>query len=451
MRRWGVGEGPGVAVEPSGRQNRRGPCPCERGAPLAACCLPWEEAFQRLTARLVGYAEGPELSSHHARAAAVFWNMEPPRRPPAHGGFGGRLHFLEWLLHGYQPSRQGGPPLARFADAAAGLTPHEEDLLLALLLAPMRLYEVTEPRGWRGLLLRDVQAGTEHSIGPLTLRTPPIRGDLLIARLLSAGRLGRPGLSVLLLPGGAREELLAYLRTAFRLTQTGRHVSLEDFLDRSTYLYHHFHLLRGRALGGRVVETVRPFAYAPAATHYRGTDAARIRAVLDRQSDLEPAPGHPGEHTYAWIERGTGCVRASLHLSRPTLLIRADTAEDAAEIRRLVEDWLRGLLEESAEEHRAVAADARAESERAERGPAGSRFVRRVLARWAGTPHPALGDRAPLEVCGSRRGRQQAEALLALLERDLARSKRQGGVWAETGAVREALGLTPSPVAASRR
>jgi hypothetical protein len=438
-------------VEPSGRQNRRGPCPCERGTPLAACCLPWEQAFQRLAARLVGYAEGPEVSSHQARAAAVFWNMEPPRRPPAHGGFGGRLHFLEWLLHEYQPSRQGGSPLARFADAAAGLTPHEEDLLLALLLAPMRVYEVTEPRGWRGLMLRDVQAGTEHSIGPLALRALPIRGDLLVARLLSAGRLGRPGLSVLLLPGGAREELLAYLRTAFRLTQTGRHVSLEDFLDRSTYLYHHFHLLRGRALGGRVVETVRPFAYAPAAALYRGTDAARIRAVLDRQPDLEAKPGHAGECAYAWVERATGCVRGSLRLSPPELLVRAETAEDAAELRRLVEEWLRGLLEGAAEDRGAAAGEARAQSERAPRGPVGGRFIRRLLDRWAGTPHPALGDRTPLAACASRRGHQQVEALLAGLERDLARSKRQGGAWAETGGLREALGLGPSSVAPGRR
>ena len=438
-------------MELPGRQNRHRPCPCERGVPLAACCLPWEEAFQQLAARLVRYAEGPGLASHQAQAAAVFWNMEPPRRPPAHGGFGGRLHFLEWLLHEYQPSRQSGPPLERFADAIAGLTPREEDLLLALLLAPMRLYEVTEPRGWRGVVLRDVQAGAEQAIGPLALRTLPIRGDLLITRILSVGRLGRPGLSVLLLPGGAREELLAYLRTAYRLTQTGRHVSFEDFLDRSTYLYHHFHLLRGRALGGRVMETVRPFAYAPAAALYRGTDIARIRAVLDRQPDLELGPGTPGERSYAWIERSTGCVRGSLLLSSPGLLVRADTAEDAAEVRRLAEELLRGLLEGVAEDRTPATGDAQAESDEAERGPTGGRFLRRMLDRWADTPHPALGDRPPLAACASRAGRQQVEALLGVLERDLARSKRQGRVWAETGAVRVALGLAPPSAAPSRR
>jgi hypothetical protein len=431
-------------VEPAGRHNRRGPCPCGSRIPLGVCCLPREEAFQRLAARLVRYAEGPALAGHQSRGAAIFWNLEPPRRPATHGGFGGRLHFLEWLLHEYRPAGQGWPALARFADGSADLTPPEEALLLGLLLAPTRLYEVAESRGWRGYVLRDVLAGVEQTIGPLALRVPPIRGDLLITRVLGGGRLGRPGLSALLLPGGAREELLAYLRAAFRLTQTGRHVSFEDFLDRSTYLYHHFHLLRGRPLGGRLLETVRPFAYAPAVLLYRGSDMARMRAVLDRQPDLEPEAGTPGERTYAWIERSSGCLRGSLRLSPAGLLVCADTAEDAAEVRRLAEEWLRGLLAGSAEERSPEGGGPGGAREPAGPGPAGGRFLRRALDRWAGMPHPALGERTPLAACASRAGRQRVEALLGLLERDLARSKRQGGAWAETGPVREALGLGPS-------
>jgi hypothetical protein len=438
-------------VESSGRQNRRGPCPCERGLPLAACCLPWEEAFQRLVARLVLFAEGPALAQQRARAATIFWNMEPPRRPPTHGEFGGRMHFLEWLLHEYQPPRQSGPPIARFADAAAGLTPQEEALLLGLLLAPMRLYEVTEPRGWRGVVLRDVQAGAEQTIGPLALPVLPIRGDLLVARLLSVGRLGRPGLSALLLPGGAREEMLAYLRTAFRLTQSTRHVPFEDFLDRSTYLFHHFHLLRGRALGGKVVETVRPFAYAPTEVLYRGTQRARIRAVLDRQSDLEPGPGTPGARSYTWIERSSGCVRGSLHLSSSELLVRADTGEDAAGIRCLVEEWLRGLLEGATEEQAPADESGREKRVESEHAPAGSGFVRGMLERWADTPHPELGDRPPRVASAARGARQQVEGLLASLERELARSRRQGGAWSEIEPLREALGLVPPPAVLSRR
>jgi hypothetical protein len=438
-------------VEAYGRRKRRGPCPCERGAPLAACCLPWEEAFQRLAARLIRHGEGLSLRPQYIRAAAVFWNTEPPRRPPAHGVFGGRLHFLEWLLHEYEPSRQSGSPLARFADEASGLAPEEEALLLALLLAPMRLYEVTEPRGWRGVVLRDVLAGTEQTLGPLALRVTPIRSDLLIARLLPVGRLLRPGLSMLQLPGTAREELLAYLRTAYRLTQTGRHVAFEDFLDGSTYLYHHFHLLRGRGMGGRVEATTRPFAFAPREVVYRGLDAPRIRAVLDRQPDLEPGPGPAGERSYAWIDRASGCVRGSLELSPRSLRVRADTGEDATEIRRHAEEWLRGLLVGEPTEDGPPAASEWEPPGEAEREPAGRRFLRRMLGRWTDAPHPALGDRSPQAACGSRRGREQVETLVAALERDLARCKRQGRAWADVAGVREVLGLGPAPAAPGGR
>jgi len=435
-------------VEASGRRARGGPCPCGRGASLGACCLPWEEAFQRLVARLVRQAEDPALRAHRAQAAEVFWNADPPRRPPTHGAFGGRLHFLEWLLHEYQPSRGSGPGLARFAEDTSGLTAAEEALLFGLLLSPLRLYEVTEPRAGRGVVLRDVFAGQEQVLGPLALRASFIRGDLLIARLLPVGRLLRPGLSLLLLPGAAREELVAYLRTAYRLAQRGRHVAFEDYLETSTYLYHHFYLLRGRALGGRVEATVRPFAYAPREVFFRSADPVRIRAVLDRQADLEPGPT---ERDYQWIERSSGCVRASVRLSAEGLRIRADTAEDAAEIRRQVGEWLRGLLDGAPEERASVEAGEREGQVDGEGGAAGYGFVRRMLERWADAPHPALGDRSPRTACGSRRGRGQVEEALASLERELARCKRQGRAWADVGGLRESLGLGPAPGPSSGR
>jgi hypothetical protein len=252
---------------------------------------------------------------------------------------------------------------------------------------------------------------------------------------------------MLLLPGAAREELLAYLRATFRLAQSGRHVAFEDFLDGSTYLYHHFHLIRGRALGGRVEETVRPFAFAPREVLYPGPDAARIRAVLDRQSDLDARAAAAGGRSYAWIDRTSGCVRASLDLSAQGLRIRADCEEDAAEIRRHAEVWLRGLLVDEPADHSPPAVGEQEPPGEAERGAAGRRFLRRMLGRWAATPHPALGDRSPQAACGSRRGRGQVEELLGGLERNLARCKRQGRAWADVAGVREALELGPAPAA----
>jgi hypothetical protein len=362
----------------------------------------------------------------------------------------GSLRFLEWLLCDYAPSRRDGTLLGRLADEAAELPPSEASLLLALFVAPVRAYEVGEILGPQGVMLKDILGGSEHRAGPFGLPRELIRSDIVIGRFFHVGRLWRPGPTVMRLAAPARGELLAYVRTVYQMARPGRHVSLEDFLDGSPELYHHFFQLRGDSLAGREICTVRNEAYAPGRVRLEGTDSARIRAVLERQPDLVPVAS-PAQGWYSWIRADDGVSRATVGQDERGVEIRADTRMDLAEASRILARALQGLVqgrpaEEVPAQTRSTPVGGGAEE------PAGTAFLRRTFASWAETTQPLLSDRTPAEACQSQAGRLEVAALLTRLERDLARHKRLGRAWVDLEPLRDSLGAAdPSVSAAPRR
>ncbi|MFB3817084.1 MAG: hypothetical protein ACE147_05410 [Candidatus Methylomirabilales bacterium] len=425
------------------RAQRHAACACGRGQPFAACCALWEEAFQKLAARLIAFAHLPPLRPRVEEAETVF-DPAGVHRDPTHRL--GDLRFLEWFLHDFEPEPGRGTLLGEFADRTGPLPWHEAQLLFGLLLAPLRGYQVAETLGPRGLLLRDLASGAEGPAGPLGVPDTAIRSDLLVGRLVGLGSGRRPGLSLLRLPASAREELMAYLRAAYRMARPGRHVSFEDFLDGGAHLYHHFFESRGRALAGEAVGTARPEAHAPGLARYAVQDEARVRAVLARQPEIEaPAAEADG---FVWLDLASGTARARLRLAAQRLEVGADTREALRDVRRFVEGALRGLIQLPPALELAPPATSPAEA--AER-PRGARFLRRALAHWPDTPAAALQGRTPRAALGTRTGRQEVEALLLALERDLARQKRLGRAWAEVGPLRAALGLGEEPPPAAPR
>ena len=329
----------------SATRQRQAPCPCGSRHALVDCCLLWEATLQRLISRMIVFAGMPRIVRHEASAAAIFWNTQRPLQPGKGQTAAESLRFLEWFLHDYAALSGCGPLLAEFADGAARLTREEESLLLTSLLAPVRAYEVTETLGPRAILVKDLLTGAERRVGPLGLADPPIRSDVVICRLLRLGRLTRLGASYLVLPAAGREEMLAYLRTAYRLARPARHVSLEDFLDGSPHLYHHFFLHRGRDLGGRARETLRHVPFAPGRMIYRGADASRIRASLDRQPDLEREARSDEETRYAWVDPERAIPRAIVLLRSGEVEVSTDTQEDLTDATAFLEPCLRGLTQ----------------------------------------------------------------------------------------------------------
>jgi SEC-C motif len=429
---------------------RRAPCPCGSGQRLATCCLPWEEAFQRLVGRLLSFAALPRIRRHEATAATLFWDIQGAVRPGKGLGPQGGLRFLEWFLHDYSPGRGEGTLLAGFADAAAGLGPPEEHLLLASLLAPVRAYEVTDTPGSR-ILVTDLLTGGQRLVGPLGLPGPRIRSDILICRLLPLGRLVRPGAGLLLLPAACREELLVYLRSAYRVARPARHISLEDFLDGSCHLYHHFFLVRGRNLGGLAEETLRFDPFAPGRMIYRADDFSRILAALGRYPELERDEAEGDEVRYACVDIERTVTRATLRLRAGEVELRADSREDLAAARGFLETALRGLIHPVEEQVTDPADSFSKETRRPGSGILGESFLAQYMDRWAETPSPVLDHRTPRDAMRFRAGRQRVVSLLADLERDMSRQKRLGRGWVDITSLREQLGLVSGPREGDRK
>ncbi|HSD50783.1 MAG TPA: hypothetical protein VLG48_05190 [Candidatus Methylomirabilis sp.] len=439
-------------MPPSSRLQRHASCPCGSGRILSACCLPWEEAFQRLIARLVAFVARPRIRRQENRAAGLFWNTERPLQPGKGQAAAENLRFLEWFLHDEPTPRGRGPLLGEFADTAVGLCAREEELLFGLLLAPVRPFEVTESADPRGVLvIKDLLAGAERAMGPFGFTAPPIRSDVLICRLVSCGRLARPGAGLLVLPAASREEVLAYVRTAYRMARPARHVSLEDFLDTSTHLYHHYFLLRGKSQGGRAEETVPRASFAPGWRDYRGKDPARIRASLDRQMELERQTGSRGEVRYAWIDLERAVIRATVSIRQDEIRVTADTGEDLSGAAQFLETCLRSLVEfVGGETLESEDAGWDATPRRASVAP-GTAFLARVLDRWPDSPCPLLEDRTPREAVNSRTSRRQVADILLGMEREFDRLKRLGRAWADLAALREQLDLPTAAAPGPRR
>jgi len=417
---------------------------------MATCCLPWEEALQRLVSRLVASAVTARVRQHEAAGAAIFWNTERPLQPGKGQAANESVRFLEWFLHDYRWHPSGGPLIAEFADAAVDLGAQEEALLFALLLAPVRAYEITEIRAPQRVVVKDLLTGGEHAVGPLGLPQLPIHSDVAICRLLPVGRLVRPGAAILVLPGIGREEMLAYLRTAYRLSRPPRHVPLEDFLDDAVHLYHHFFLLRGRELGGRALETFRLAPFEPGGAIYLGADLPRIRACLDRLSELERQSGTAGELSYVWVDPDCALARASIRLRCGAVAVRAETQGDLTNAKAFFETCLRGLIQPAGEPGSAEGDRPRIEASRPRSGAPGAVFLERMLEGWADVPSPRLEERTPREMCRTRSGRERVEGLLLELERGFARLKRLGRASADVGMLRERLHLPATPPASPR-
>jgi hypothetical protein len=373
----------------------------------------------------------------------VFWNTEITDEAPQGRKAGRDACFIEWFLHDYVAPKRTGSLLAEFADAVDGQSAREEQLLFAMLVTPIRAFEIAEPPGPRGVAVKDLLTGSEWVLGPLGVPEGLIRSDVCVGRLLPVGRLGRPGISLLRLPPGSQGELLAYLRATYRLAQAGRHVSLEDYADGAGHLYHHFFLDRGRELGGRAHRTCRWAPFIDGQLRYRGEETARIRAALNRHPELERVEEREDGARYLWLDRLHGVTGGTVRIRGGEIQACVETEEDLVRLDGVLESCLRGLVRREAVDAALTAAVVPASPARQRVGPAGAAFIRVFLERWPEIPSPTLSDETPREACRSTAGREAVIQLLLGIERTMARQKRLDRAWGEIGPLWERLSLSP--------
>lgn len=431
----------------SGSQRQRhAACACGSGSPLADCCLPWEEAFRCLVGRLAAFSGTEAVRRLAGPAGEVFWKADVLKSAAPGRGAGGDACFSEWFLQDYVAPERSGPLLGEYADAAVGLQAREEQLLFALLLTPTRAFQVMEPPGPRGVLVKDLLTGSEAVLGFLGLPDGLIRSDVCVGRLLPFGRLRRLGVSLLRFPPGSQGELLEYLRAAYRVSRPGRHVSFEDYVDGAAHLYHHFFLDRGRELGGRAHRTSRWVPRAPGSVRYRTIEAARVRAALERQSALELVEEAEGADRYLWLDHVQAVVLGTVLVRPDAIEASAETIDDLEKLAEFLEACLRGLIQRARTDVTPPPAPTFEPSGQSTSTPTGTAFVRRMLDCWAEVPWANLWERTPREACRSQGGCDETIRALLGLERDMARQKRLGRAWGEVDPLWDRLSLArPSP------
>ena len=414
---------------------------CGSGRPLADCCLPLEEAFRRLTARLAAFSGTEMVRRVTGTAGEVYWKADVAKSAAPGRGAGSDACFSEWLLHDYVARDHAGTLLGVFADGATDLGAREEQLLFALLLTPARAFQLMEPPGPRGVLVKDLATGSEAVLSLLGLPDGLIRSDVCVGRLLPFGRLRRIGISLLRFPPGSQGELLEYLRAAYRVSRPGRHVSFEDYVDGAAHLYHHFFLDRGREMGGRAHRTCRWVSFAPGHVRYHTIETARVRAALARQSALELIDEVEGSGRYLWVDQVHAVTLGTVLVHPDAIEVSAETTEDLEKLAEFLEACLRGLIQRVPPDAVGRAAPTSAPVGQATSAPAGTDFVRRMLDHWTDVPWAVLSERTPREVCGSQASRAEVARALLGLERDMARQKRLGRAWGEVEPLWDRLNL----------
>lgn len=416
---------------------RHAPCVCGSRRPLVECCLPWEEAFRSLVARLAAFVEADRVRRLATRAAELFWTAPAPA-----GSEASVACFHEWFLQDYVAPKNTGTLLGEFADASAGLRAHEEQLLFGLLLTPARAFQFMDSPGPRGVLVKDLLMGSEAVVGIFALPDGLIRSDVCVGRLLPFGRFRRVGLSLLRFPADSQGELMAYLRAAYGVSRPGRHVSFEDFVDGAAHLYHHFFLERGLELGGRAHRTCRWVRHAVGQVPYRAVEASRVRAALARQPALERLADEDGHRRYLWVDRVHAVALGSVVVGPERVQARAETIEDLQSLSEFLEGCLRGLIERLPADTVVSGTPASRTTARQRSAPAGTAFIHRMLDGWPDAAWALPSGQMPRDACGSKFGRDEVVQALVALERDMARQKRLGRAWGEVGPLWDALNLS---------
>jgi len=106
-----------------------------------------EEAFRRLVARLAAFSATPAARRLEGRAVGCSGTPRYPTTPPTAVAPEATPALPSGFCTITLPPRRTGSLLGEFADTAEGLSAREEQLLFAMLLTPIRAFEIAEPPG----------------------------------------------------------------------------------------------------------------------------------------------------------------------------------------------------------------------------------------------------------------------------------------------------------------
>ncbi len=260
-------EHPGQEVVVVSKIGRNDPCPCGSGKKYKHCCLQKEaagkseamsrdRAWDTMMDKLLDFSRETRFRVDLEAAFDLFWNksytleqsgeLVPPQI----------MSFLDWYVHDYQTSADGRRIVKIFLEEKGrALSEQERNLLRADTDALLSAFKVTgaEPGETIGLL--DVFQNSEVELP----HTPSLRGveegQLLLARLVTAGEYRRFSWISALIPPEVEESFTAHVQEMFAAYQDEHYQApWPQFLRQRSYVFNHFLLeLRGEVAPPRII------------------------------------------------------------------------------------------------------------------------------------------------------------------------------------------------------
>jgi hypothetical protein len=320
------------------RVGRNDPCPCGSGRKYKKCCLAADSAPGPYSAadreaaldRLGRLRERTELEDQRALADVEFRSPlegEPDEVPEEEEIADASLEvFDDWFLLDRKGPDGLTPAEAFLRREGDRLAPGEREFIARLSRTELRLYEVETPVPGSGLDLVDPWSGQRWFVRDLPLASELGDGDLLAARLMP----GPTGATVvegvpLVFPEGARDEVLARLRHAWRLG------------ERETP-------------GEAILETAPPVLHALWMQELAGTASSDPCAhvvfdVLDEEALRTALAAHPdltddGQDRYTWREvAGVQTVEVGdVEFDGEELVVHLPSSSLAPRARQMIEE-----------------------------------------------------------------------------------------------------------------
>jgi hypothetical protein len=253
-----------VVVSKIGRND---PCPCGSGKKYKHCCLKKEAAgksealgrdrsWDTMVDKLLDFSREARFRGDLEAAFDLFWNKTYTLEQSGELAPPQIMNFLDWYVHDYQTSTDGRRIVELFLqERGRALSEQERNLLRADADALLSAYKVTRVEQGKTIELLDVFQNSEVELP----HTPSLRGveegQLLLARLVTAGDYRRFSWISALIPPEVEGDFTAHVQEMFAAYQDEHYQApWTQFLRQRSYVFNHFLLeLRGEAAPPKII------------------------------------------------------------------------------------------------------------------------------------------------------------------------------------------------------
>jgi hypothetical protein len=294
------------------KPGRNDPCPCGSGKKYKYCCLRREtadrsealsrdRAWDTMMDQLLDFSREARFAPNLEAAFDLFWNNTYSIEQVDSLAPMQIMSFLDWYVHDYRTTFDGRRIVDLFlTERASGLSEQELELLKAASKSLLSAHEVTEVAEGRTIRLLDIFQNVEHELAQVPSLAGIKVGQLLLARLVTAGDFRRLSWISTLVPPEVEEALKDYMAEMFGAYQEEHYqATWRDFLRERSYLFNHFMLkVKG--------ELPAPKIFLPYETEEEGEARPLVLTLEAPRTEERPAVLVPGQ------EQGE---------SRPTVLI----------------------------------------------------------------------------------------------------------------------------------